>query len=236
MREVIYQDFYQRLLYRTSGWFYDLLAWRFFLILGGRKGRDFITDQGRFRPGERIVALGCGTGLQERLIARRLGSEGEVIGIDIGEAQIARARRLNRAANARFLLADARSTGLPDASADCVLLCYSLHEMPHAVRAQVLSEARRLLRRGGRLVVAEHRLPRRFRWRMIQRLWWLTWVPGNSEKYTAWDLLARGLTAELEDAGFILLARYVHQPDEMMEVVLAAQGGAPDRSGGAASG
>jgi len=230
MPDAAYQDFYQRLLYRVAGWFYDLLAWRFLLIVGGRKGRDFIVEKGGFQSGDIVVALGCGTGAQERLLARRVGPTGQVTGLDVGPAQIERARRLNRAGNARFLLADARETSLPDASADRVLLCYTLHEMPREVRARVLIEARRLLRENGRLVVAEHHLPGKRRWRLIQRVWWLTWVPGNSEKYTAWDMLARGLTAELEAAGFFPEQQWVHQPDEMLQVLVAGKSRFSDQS------
>jgi len=216
-----YSDRYQRWIYRYAGWLYDLFARRFFLIFHFNRGRRFILDHGRFAPGQRVVSLGCGTGIQERLIAERLLPDGELIGIDTGPALVARARRLNRHPHVAYLCEDARHTSLMPREYDRALLSFFLHELPQAARAQVLQEAQRLLKPDGLLVVADHRVPLTHRWRLIQKCWWPYWFPGNQEKRTAWDLLRRGIDVELALNGFRVVERHPYPPDGLMEVVLA---------------
>ncbi len=216
-------DFFQRLIYGSSATFYDLLAWRFFLIFGPNAGREFIAAQGDFRPGQRVVSLGCGTGMQERRIAKRLLPGGELIGIDSGRALIRRATKLNRSSHVRYVRGDARQTGLPAGSFDRVLICFALHEMPRNMRAAVLTEAFRLLTEDGLLVVADHRIPVSRWMRLLQRVWWLYWFPGNSEKKNAWDMLHRGLDTEIAEAGFSLLRRTPFPKDNIMEVFVAGK-------------
>jgi ubiquinone/menaquinone biosynthesis C-methylase UbiE len=222
-RQPGYYDQYQRRLYDASGFLYDLLARRFFLIFGGSVGREFITDRGDFRAGHQVVSLGCGTGMQERSIAPRLSPGGAITGLDSGPSQIARAVKLNPHSHARFFVGDARDTKLAGGSFDRALLCFALHEMPEAVRAEVLAEARRLLKPDGRLVVAEHRIPDGKWMRRLQRVWWLNWLPGNTEKQTAGSLLRNTIPVELADAGFSVLARHAFPGDSIMEVVVAAK-------------
>jgi len=218
-----YYDQYQRRLYDASGFLYDLLARRFFMIFGGSVGREFITDRGGFRAGQQVVSLGCGTGMQERSVAPRLLPGGGIVAVDTGPSQIARAEKLNSYPHARFFVGDARDTQLAAASFDRALLCFALHEMPEDVRADVLAEARRLLKPDGKLVVAEHRIPDGKWMRRLQRVWWLNWLPGNTEKHTAGSLLRNTIPAELATAGFCVSARHPFPGDSIMEVVVATK-------------
>jgi SAM-dependent methyltransferase len=100
-----------------------------------------------------IVDLGCGYGTFS-LAAARLGA-GQVLGLDIDPAMIARCRERATAedlATAHFEVRDfvANGTGLATGSADFVLLFNLLHAESPAV---LLDEARRILRPGGRLAV-----------------------------------------------------------------------------------
>jgi len=100
-----------------------------------------------------IVDLGCGYGTFS-LAAARLGA-GQVLGLDIDPAMIARCRERTTAEGldtARFELRDfvAYGTGLATGSADFVLLFNLLHAESPAV---LLEEARRILLPDGRLAV-----------------------------------------------------------------------------------
>ncbi|WP_028081404.1 metalloregulator ArsR/SmtB family transcription factor [Solimonas soli] len=97
-----------------------------------------------------VVDLGCGDGVLAELIAERAGS---VTCVDVSPTVIAAAhKRLRQLSNVRFVEADMHATQLPAAQYDHVFLMHTLAytREPKAV----LQETARLLRRGGRLIVA----------------------------------------------------------------------------------
>lgn len=106
-------------------------------------------------PAERpleVVEVGCGTGSFTTMLSRAGAS---VIGIDGDAAALARARG-KRAAGAvdwREGLADALP--LPDGSADRVVMSLLLHHLSPTTQRAALAEARRVLRPGGRIHVAD---------------------------------------------------------------------------------
>src|SRR3982751_5680755 len=80
------------------------------------------TATARLRPGEVVVDLGSGGGLDVFLAARQVGPTGKAIGIDMTPAMIDRARanaRRQGFANVEFHLAAIDALPLPDDSADC---------------------------------------------------------------------------------------------------------------------
>ena len=66
------------------------------------------------------------------------------------------ARKLAATAPVRLMTRDAADLALPDASYDRVLLFFLLHEMPEEVRRRTLSEALRVVRPGGTVVVVDY--------------------------------------------------------------------------------
>lgn len=113
------------------------------------------------QPGERVLDLGCGGGLDLALAARAVGPSGRAVGIDMAEPMVTRAqnalRQLGyRQAEARLGYAEALP--LPDASIDCVLANGILNLSPD--KSAVLAEIARVLAPGGRLVLAETTLRR----------------------------------------------------------------------------
>lgn len=106
-------------------------------------------------PGERVLDLACGTGLVTFEAARAVGPTGSVLGTDISGGMIEAARRRaadQRIDNVSFERMDAETLELPDASFDVVLCALGLMYVPDPLAA--LLEWRRVLRPGGRVVIA----------------------------------------------------------------------------------
>ena len=111
---------------------------------------EHLLGQGMVPAGARLLDLGTGTGTLARGFARRGLA---VTGLDPAAAMLEQARRLDRAAGVRvdYVLARAEATGLPDAGFDVVSAGQCWHWFE---RARAAAEARRLLRPGGRVVIA----------------------------------------------------------------------------------
>jgi SAM-dependent methyltransferase len=107
-------------------------------------------------PGQTVVDLGSGPGVDSLLAARRVGPGGQVIGIDLCPEMVEKARRnagLLGLTNAVFVNAGIERLPLPDASADLVISNGVFNLCPD--KPAVLAEAYRLLRPGGRLQMAD---------------------------------------------------------------------------------
>lgn len=95
--------------------------------------------------GGRLLDLGCGCGVP---VARELACRGaEVIGVDISEVQIERARQL--VPGATFLLADAFEISFAEASFDAVCSLYALIHLPQDEQQKVIARIGQWLRPGG---------------------------------------------------------------------------------------
>ncbi len=117
--------------------------------------RDEYLNLLRLSPGERVLDIGCGSGVVTREIARRIAPDGVVVGADYSPALLTVAReRANDAGvggNIEWRQADCRKLPFPDASFDVVLAATVLAHVPEAERA--LPEMVRVTRHGGRVAV-----------------------------------------------------------------------------------
>lgn len=107
-------------------------------------------------PGETVVDLGSGAGVDVFHAAEEVGPGGRVVGVDITPEMVETARRIaheNGYDQVEFLNAPVESVPLEDDLADAVVSNCVLNLAPDKVAA--LREARRLLRPGGRLVVSD---------------------------------------------------------------------------------
>lgn len=102
-------------------------------------------------PGQRLLDIGCGLGDAALALAQDLGSQGEVVGIDVSAEMITGARSRARAAScrARFTVGDALDLAEPDCSFDAVRSERTLQWLTDPEAA--VAEMARVLRPGGLL-------------------------------------------------------------------------------------
>jgi ubiquinone/menaquinone biosynthesis C-methylase UbiE len=111
---------------------------------------DYLADV-VFRPGTRVVEVGCGSGAVTRALASQPGVAGAV-GVDPSPVFVAKARELGRElANLSFVEGDARALPLEDGSFDVLVFHTTLCHVPGPEVA--LAEAYRVLAPGGTLAV-----------------------------------------------------------------------------------
>jgi ubiquinone/menaquinone biosynthesis C-methylase UbiE len=136
-----------------------------------RRSRGYERIEGRFeraarvtgeamlsvQAGERVLEVGSGPGESLVALARTVGAEGHVVGLDIAGAMHAVAAARLRAAGASaacsLVLGDGASLALRSGSVDAAFACFTLELFDTPELPVVLAELRRVLRPGGRLVI-----------------------------------------------------------------------------------
>jgi len=140
---------WNRAIYRAFAPVYDWLATPF------ERGRQLAIERLAFDSGERVLIVGCGTGLALEYLPAAV----EVVAVDLTPAMIdqteVRAERLGRDVDAR--VADATSLDLPDDSVGVVLLHLVLSVVPEP--EAVLEEAARVLAPDGRVSIYDEFVP-----------------------------------------------------------------------------
>lgn len=108
------------------------------------------------RPGERVLDLGSGGGIDVLLSARRVGPSGFAYGLDMTDEMLDLARRNaaeSGATNVEFLRGQIEQIPLPDASVDVIISNCVVNLSPD--KAAVLAEAARVLVPGGRVGISD---------------------------------------------------------------------------------
>ncbi len=112
---------------------------------------------GELRPGQKVVDVGCGAGIDSLIAAKKVAPDGQVIGVDMTPSMLEKARRAAEEANladvAQFREGYGEALPIPDGWADVVISNGVLNLMPD--KAAALEEAARVLKPGGRLQVGD---------------------------------------------------------------------------------
>ena len=141
-----------RALYRRTASFYDAALW-IYRLTGSDRHRRRAVEALQLGPGDTVVDLGCGTGLNLGLLAPAVGPAGRVIGVDLTDAMLDRARR--RVArqgwnNVQLIEADLRDFVLPP-GLDAAIATFALEMIPEY--DDVVRDVAEALTPGGRLVL-----------------------------------------------------------------------------------
>jgi ubiquinone/menaquinone biosynthesis C-methylase UbiE len=136
-------------------------------------------------PGDTVVELGCGTGLNFKYVQQYIGGDGRLIGVDLtdGMLGVARARVARKGwGNVELVQADVGGWPMPD-DVDAIYSTLALTLVPEY--DQVIRKAARALTVGGRMAVFDLKLPER----------WPLWLV----RFAAWLNRPFGVTMDLAD-------------------------------------
>src|SRR5215472_10475369 len=101
------------------------------------------------RPGDSVVDIACGTGLNFPLIEEAIGPDGRIVGVDLTDAMLAQAQdriKANGWSNVSLVRADAAEFGFPT-EVDAILSTYALTQVPECEK--VISQGAAALSEGG---------------------------------------------------------------------------------------
>jgi arsenite methyltransferase len=118
---------------------------------GGERSTRRLAELAGVAAGQRVVDVAAGPGVTARLLAEQFGAE--VVGVELGAATVARARRETPAGGPRFVEGDAEALPLADHGFDVALSECSLCTFPDKPRA--VAEMARVVRPGGRIAIGD---------------------------------------------------------------------------------
>ena len=146
--------------YRKKAKHYDLTS-RFYPVPGypQRRQRLRAVQALGLSPGDSVVDIACGTGLNFPLIEQVIGPDGRIVGVDLTDAMLAQAQdriEKNGWSNISLVQADAADFDFP-IEVDAILSTYALTQVPEC--AEVIANGAAALSGGGRWVVLDLKVP-----------------------------------------------------------------------------
>jgi len=146
--------------YRKKAKHYDITS-RFYPVPGypQRAHRVRAVQALALRPGDRVVEIASGTGLNFSLIEQVIGPDGRIVGVDLTDAMLAQAQHrieTNGWSNISLVQADAAEFDFPT-EVDAILCTYALSHVPES--GDVIAHGAAALSPGGRWVVLDLKAP-----------------------------------------------------------------------------
>jgi ubiquinone/menaquinone biosynthesis C-methylase UbiE len=154
------------------------------------------------RPGDLVVDLACGTGLNFTLLEEQIGPEGRIVGVDLTDAMLTQAQRRvesNGWSNVRLVQADAAAFEFPG-KVDAILSTYALTQVPEC--REVIAHGASALPAGGRWVVLDLKVPDNAPRRLAQLGVAAVRPFASIEEWLArrpWEAIRAAMEAELTD-------------------------------------
>lgn len=138
-----------------------------------RRWRARVVQLAGLEPGMSAVDVATGTGKVAESLGDVVGTFGRVVGVDVSEAMIKRARRASAdRVELQFVVGDALALPVADAAFDAATIAFGMRNLPDYERG--FAEMLRVLRPGGRVVCAETARPRgplgRVAWLWFERV------------------------------------------------------------------
>ena len=139
--------------------YYDLVT-NFMTFGQARRLRKTTVDQALIKPGDSVLDVGCGTG-EVTLPAKARAGNGNVYGIDPAPEMIAvaRSKAARKKLDIDFRVGVIEALPFPDSSIDVVTSSLMMHHLPDDLKVRGLAEIYRVLKPGGRLLIADFMRP-----------------------------------------------------------------------------
>jgi ubiquinone/menaquinone biosynthesis C-methylase UbiE len=147
-------------IYRKRARRYDFTA-NLYYLLGYREWayRQKAIDELNLKPGDTVVEIACGTGLNFSHYQKALGSQGKIIGVDLTDAMLAQAQRRIKEhgwKNVELVQADARDYRFSE-GVNAIISTYALSLIPES--RGVIEKGVEALAPGGRFSILEMQMP-----------------------------------------------------------------------------
>ncbi len=177
---------------------YDIFSQLMGMGTNARNSR-MVIELAQVRPGEAVLDVACGTGSLTLTAANYAGPTGKVFGVDASPEMIdvAKKKAARAAPSAAFQLGVAEQLDFPDATFDVVISRLAIHHLPDDLKRRAFSEILRVLKPGGRVLIADFVQPENHIMNHLTSLL----VGSHMMQTSAWNL-----PPMLENAGFVDVA------------------------------
>jgi demethylmenaquinone methyltransferase/2-methoxy-6-polyprenyl-1,4-benzoquinol methylase len=184
--------------YRKKARHYDVTS-RLYPVPGypQRSQRRRTVDALELRPGDTVVDVACGTGLNFALLEEAIGPEGRIVGVDLTDAMLVQAEErieANGWRNVSLVQADAAAFEFPD-EVGAILSTYALTQVPGS--DEVVANGAAALAPGGRMAILDLRLPDRTPRRLAQIGISAEWIARRP-----WETIRGAVERELSDVSW----------------------------------
>lgn len=139
-------------------WLVNLILWGNFARL-----RDIALKELEPFSNGNVLQVACVYGNFTEKLAQRLGSNGRLDVVDVAQVQLENLKaKLDGAPRIGLHHQDSTDLRFADASYDCVVLFFLLHEQPEDVRARTIAQALRVVKPGGKVIIVDYHRPELF--------------------------------------------------------------------------